>query len=54
MELLKDYRLLPEAEYRLKAKAARKVEWGEVLGVSAAWIGFFLGLATLRFVTRSY
>jgi hypothetical protein len=46
--------LLPDAEYRLNAKAGKKVDWGEVIGVSAAWIAFFLGLATLRFVTRSY
>jgi len=46
--------LLPSSEYRLKAKAGNKVEWAEALGVSALWIGFFLGLAMLRFVTRSY
>lgn len=46
--------LLSEADYKLKAKAAHKVDWGEALGVSAAWIGLFLGLALLRFVTRSY
>lgn len=46
--------LLSEADYKLKAKAAHKVDWKEALGVSAAWIGLFLGLALLRFVTRSY
>jgi hypothetical protein len=46
--------LMSDADYKLNAKAANKVDWGEVIGVSCGWLALFLGLATLRFVTRSY
>ena len=46
--------LLSETDRRQAGWKLRELAWGEVLGVASAWIAFFLGLATLRFVTRSY
>jgi hypothetical protein len=46
--------LLPVATQRQAGLRMSQVDWGEVVGVAGAWIAFFLGLATLRFVTRSY
>jgi len=46
--------LVSDAEMKQAERAAGEVVWGEVIGVSCAWIGIFLGLALLRFTTRSY
>jgi ABC-type transport system involved in multi-copper enzyme maturation permease subunit len=46
--------LLSAAEQKQAASAMHDVRWGEVLAVAGVWIAFFLGLALLRFVTRSY
>ncbi len=46
--------LVSEADTKQAERAADEVAWGEVVGVSCAWIGIFLGLALLRFTTRSY
>ena len=43
--------LSPADEVR---RESRGINWVEVLFVASAWIALFLGLATLRFVTRSY
>ena len=43
--------LSPADEVR---RESRGMNWVEIFGVASAWIVFFLGLATLRFVTRSY
>ncbi|MBL8865980.1 MAG: ABC transporter permease [Planctomycetia bacterium] len=46
--------LLSEGEQRREGLKLRSIDWGEVLGVAGAYIVAFLGLALLRFVTRSY
>jgi ABC-type transport system involved in multi-copper enzyme maturation permease subunit len=46
--------LLSPAEQRQAGLKLRDLNWGEVLGVAGAYIALFLGLAMLRFVTRSY
>lgn len=46
--------LLSEGEQERQRKEAADVDWPEVIGVSLAYIAIFLGLAVLRFVTRSY
>lgn len=46
--------LLSPADQRQAGFKLMEISWGEVLGVAAAYILLFLGLATLRFVTRSY
>ncbi len=46
--------LLSEGEQRREGLKLRSIDWGEVLGVAGAYIAVFLGLALLRFVTRSY
>jgi ABC-type transport system involved in multi-copper enzyme maturation permease subunit len=46
--------LQTEAEQQQAISAAKGVEWWEVILVSGIWIGIFLGLALLRFTTRSY
>ena len=46
--------LLSPAQQQQANLEIGKLNWTEVLGVASAWIVFFLGLATLRFVTRSY
>jgi ABC-type transport system involved in multi-copper enzyme maturation permease subunit len=46
--------LLSEGEQRREGMKLRSMNWGEVLGVAGAYIALFLGLALLRFVTRSY
>lgn len=43
--------LSPADEVR---RDSRGINWAEVLGVAFSWIALLLGLATLRFVTRSY
>jgi hypothetical protein len=46
--------LVSEAEQKKAERDAENVEWAEVILVSGLWIAFFLGLAMLRFTTRSY
>lgn len=46
--------LLSEGEQREQLLKMKSLAWGEVLGVAGAYIAVFLGLALLRFVTRSY
>lgn len=46
--------LLSEAEQRQAGLKLQNLNWAEVLGVAGAYIAVLLGLATLRFVTRSY
>jgi ABC-type transport system involved in multi-copper enzyme maturation permease subunit len=46
--------LLPASEIRQATLVYKDLQWGEVLAVAGAWIALFLGLAMLRFVTRSY
>jgi ABC-type transport system involved in multi-copper enzyme maturation permease subunit len=46
--------LLSEGEQRQEGMKLRSTNWGEVLGVAGAYILAFLGIALLRFVTRSY
>jgi ABC-type transport system involved in multi-copper enzyme maturation permease subunit len=46
--------LLAPAEMRQATVFLKDLNWGEVLSVAGAWIALFLGLATVRFVTRSY
>ncbi len=46
--------LLSPAELRQAGVLQKAPAWGEVLGVAGGWLALFLGLATLRFVTRSY
>lgn len=43
--------LSPADEVR---RESRGINWAEVLSVAGAWIALLLGLATARFVTRSY
>ena len=43
--------LSPADEVR---RAGRGVAWAEVLAVAGGWIALLLGLAMVRFVTRSY
>lgn len=43
--------LSPADEVR---RESRELKWGEVIGVAGGWVVLLLGLATLRFVTRSY
>jgi ABC-type transport system involved in multi-copper enzyme maturation permease subunit len=45
--------LLSEGEQRQAGLKLKQMDWGEVLGVAGAYIALFLGLAILRFVTRS-
>ncbi len=35
-------------------RESREIKWVEVVGVAGGWIVLLMGLATLRFVTRSY
>lgn len=46
--------LLSVANQRQAGFNMQQVRWGEVAGVATAYIAVFLGLAMLRFVTRSY
>lgn len=46
--------LLSAAEIRQSGKRLNQVQWGEVMAVSGAYLVMLLGLASLRFVTRSY
>jgi len=46
--------LLSPAEQRQAGLKLKDLNWGEVLGIAGAYIALFLGLAMLRFVTRSY
>jgi ABC-type transport system involved in multi-copper enzyme maturation permease subunit len=46
--------LLSQAELRSAGVLQKEPQWAEVLGVAGGWIVLLLGLATLRFVTRSY
>lgn len=46
--------LLSPAEQKQAGLKLKDLNWGEVLGIAGAYIALFLGLATLRFVTRSY
>ena len=46
--------LLSPAVQRQAGFKIQKVEWAEVLGIAGAYIALFLGLAMVRFVTRSY
>ncbi|MFO0938804.1 MAG: ABC transporter permease [Gemmataceae bacterium] len=46
--------LLSPALQKQANSEVEKLNWTEVLVVASAWIVFFLGLATIRFVTRSY
>ncbi len=46
--------LLSDGEQRREGMKLRSLAWGEVLGVAGGYLVLFLGLALLRFVTRSY
>ena len=43
-----------EADQRESAATRKGANWAGAIGVSAAWVAGLLGLAMLRFVTRSY
>ena len=46
--------LLSDGEQERQRKKTMNVDWPEVIGVSLGYLGAFLALAVLRFVTRSY
>lgn len=46
--------LLSPAELKTVGAFQKDPDWVEVLAVAVGWIVFLLGLATVRFVTRSY
>jgi ABC-type transport system involved in multi-copper enzyme maturation permease subunit len=46
--------IVSEQEQRQARRLVGEIAWAEVIGVSVAYIGLFLGLAMIRFMTRSY